>query len=265
MAKYETQGMSMYYELLGNPGNPPVLMLAGLGGAGKSWGALPERFAEDRFVILPDHRGTGRSSRTPDGYATAQLATDFASLLEHLDVGPAHVVGSSTGGAIAQLMALDHPHAVRSLTMASSFARMDGFMQREFSLRRTLLAEDDPRTIYDCYALFLFSPRYTKQNPERVAAWIENAASAPVEREIALKRIDMIMAHNVLARLGDIRQPTLVICGDNDFCTPLPQSEEIAQAIAGSQLIVLPGGGHLIHFEQEDLFSGYVRYFISAN
>ena len=121
------------------------------------------------------------------------------------------------------------------------------------------------QTVYDCYALFLFGARYSRENAERVKAWIDRVVSLPPDREVSVRRIDMIMAHNVLARLGDIRQPTLVICGDNDFCTPLPQSEEIAQAIAGSQLIVLPGGGHLIHFEQEDLFSGYVRYFISAN
>jgi len=97
MPEFQTRGMSMHYKVFGKPQNAPVLMLAGLGGTGKSWGTLPERFAEDHFVILPDHRATGQSSGSASVYTTAQLAADFASLVQHLDLGPAHVVGSSTG------------------------------------------------------------------------------------------------------------------------------------------------------------------------
>jgi aminoacrylate hydrolase len=110
MTALNTQGISLYYETFGNTTNPPVLLISGLGGMGKSWGSLIERFAENHYVILPDQRGTGRSTRAEEGYTTQQLALDMASLLEHLAVGPTHVVGSSTGGAIAQFMAINHPH-----------------------------------------------------------------------------------------------------------------------------------------------------------
>jgi aminoacrylate hydrolase len=73
--------------------------------------------------VLPDHRGTGKTTRATDGYTIAQHAADMAALLRHLELGPTHLVGSSTGGAIAQGMALDHARLVRSLTMSSSFAR----------------------------------------------------------------------------------------------------------------------------------------------
>ncbi|MGO8818857.1 MAG: hypothetical protein ACLQVG_29785 [Terriglobia bacterium] len=102
-------------------------------------------------------------------------------------------------------MALDHAADVRTLTMASSFARADAFMRREFALRRKLMAEADPHTIYNCYALFLVSPKFSRDYPDVVAQWVERAAALPPEGEIALKRIDMIMAHDVLARLGSIR------------------------------------------------------------
>jgi aminoacrylate hydrolase len=74
-------------------------------------------------VILPEQRGTGRTTRAADGYITGQMAADMAALVEHQDRGPVYVVGESTGGAIAQYMALNHPHAVRSLVMSSTFAR----------------------------------------------------------------------------------------------------------------------------------------------
>src|ERR1700678_2619304 len=157
----------------GTRGKPPVILIAGLGGAGTSWGTLPERFARDHFVVVPDQRGTGKTSRSGGGYTVSQLASDMVSLLQHLDVGPAHVVGTSTGGAIGQVMALEHAGAVRSLTASSSFARPDAFVRREFELRRKLMAEADMHTLYTCYALFLFSPSYTRENPGAVAAWVE--------------------------------------------------------------------------------------------
>ncbi len=101
MATLNTQGISQYYELLGDPANAAVMMISGLGGVGGSWGPQIKRFAERYHVILPDHRGTGHSTHSPDGHTTEQLATDMASIVANLDLGPVHVVGSSTGGAIA--------------------------------------------------------------------------------------------------------------------------------------------------------------------
>jgi aminoacrylate hydrolase len=265
MAKLETHGISLHYELLGNSGKPQVMLIAGLGGAGASWGVQAELFAKDHFVVLPDHRGTGQTTRSTDEYTIAQHAADMASLMEHLGLGPTHLVGRSTGGAIAQLMALDHAAQVRSVTMASSFARADAWLKRQFALRRKLMAEADMNTVYACYVMFLFAPDYVSRNEHAVAAWIERVAALPPEREIALKRIDMILAHDALSRLRAIRQPVLVLCGDKDFCTPVHLSEEIAQAIAGAEFVVLPGGGHFIHFEQEQRFFETVAHFLKQH
>ncbi len=268
MGTLNTEGISLYYEALGKPEHPPVLLLSGLGGVGQSWGPQIERFAERYHVLLPDQRGTGQSTRAQQGYTTEQLAADMAALVRHLELGPVHVVGSSTGGAIAQHMALDHPETVRSLVLSSTFARFDAFAQREFAVRRRIAAEWDRPAMFAAYALFLFCPRYTREHPERVAAWIERAAGHPErpgDRDIALQRIDMIAAHDALARLREIRQPTLVLCGDLNLCTPLPLSEEIARAIPGAELVVLPDAGELIELEKPDHFFDAVRTFIAKH
>jgi aminoacrylate hydrolase len=262
MTTLQTQDISLHYDLLGDPSKPPLLMIAGLGGTGASWGAQVERFARDYRVVLPDQRGTGQTTRSAGGYTTAQLATDFASLLDHLALGPVHVVGTSTGGAIAQMMALDHAQHVRTITLASSFAHFDDYVAREMGLRRKLMADADTKTIYDLYALFLFSPRFTRAHPATVAGWIERVAAVPPEREVSLKRIDMIAAHDTRSRLHDIRTPTLVLCGDHDVCTPPQLSEDLAQQIHGAELVVLPGG-HMLHMEQEAAFYDTVHAFIS--
>jgi aminoacrylate hydrolase len=264
MAALETQGISLHYETFGDRRKPPVLLLAGLGGTGQTFGPVVSRFAERYFVVLPDQRGTGQTTRSEGGYTIPQVATDMAALIEHLDLGPVHVVGSSTGGMITQTMALDHPRTVRSATIVSSYARPDAYVRRQFALRRGVAATADASEIFSCYAIFLFSPRWAARHPEAVEAWIARAASRPVEREVTLKRIDMVLAHDQAARLGQLRQPTLLVCGDQDLCCPLHLSEELAAGIPGSELVVLPGG-HFIDLEDEEKFFDTVSQFIDRH
>ena len=266
MASLTIGDFTQYYEELGESGNPTLLMISGLGGVGASWGPQIRRFSEHFHVVLPDHRGTGRSTHSPSGYTTQQLAADMTALVEHLGVGPVHVLGASTGGAIAQYMALDRPELVRSLTLSSTFARFDAFTQREFQVRRKMAELWDRPDFFAGYSLFLFSPRFTRGHPEKVQAWIDRGSShpgQPGDREIGLKRIDMIMVHDVFSRLGEIKQPTLVVCGDHNFCTPLPLSEELASTIPGAKLVVFSEGGELIELEQDakyfEVVGGFLR------
>jgi aminoacrylate hydrolase len=265
MATLNLNGFTQYYEELGDTSKPSVLMISGLGGVGASWGPQVKRFAEEYHVILPDHRGTGKSTHTPDGYTTQQLAQDMAALVEHLNLGPVHVVGASTGGAIAQYMALDHPLTVRSLTLSSTFARFDAYTHREFQVRRKMAEHWTRSEFFAGYSLFLFSPRYTREHPEPVEAWIDRGSAHPEQpgdREIGLKRIDMIAAHDTFARLGEIKQPTLVVCGTHNFCTPLPLSEELATKIPRARFVVFAEGGELIELEQDEKYFRVVGGFL---
>jgi aminoacrylate hydrolase len=268
MPTLETQGISLYYELHGEPSAPPVLLITGLGGVGKSWGEQVQRFAGSHYVVLPDQRGTGQTTHAQDGYTTQQLADDMAALVDHLRLGPVHVVGASAGGAIAQHLALEHTEIVRSLTISSSFARFDSFVRREFETRRKMAAEWDRHTLMSAYSQFLLGPRFTHDHPDRVSQWIERAAAnptAPADREIDLKRIDMVAAHDTYDRLDEIRTPTLVTCGTHNFCTTLALSEEIAARIPGAELVTFDEAGELIEFEQPEKFFQTVSRFIDSH
>lgn len=87
-----------------------------------------------------------------------------------------------------------------------------------------------------------------------MAAWVERATRAPFVRETSLKRIDMIMAHDTMARLSNIAKPTLALVGDHDACVPRQFTDELVRGIPGAKRVVLPGG-HMIHHEEEDLYS----------
>lgn len=265
MPHVEVENATIHYQVLGNPEKPKVMLIAGLGGVGMSWWPQVERFAERYHVVLPDHRGTGQSSRPEDGHTIAQNAQDMAAVLRHAGVGPAHIVGSSAGGAIAQVIALDHGDLVRSVTLTSSFARADAYMRREFSVLRYLMGQADMPTVYAAFAMILFAPEYAAQNAEMIQAWIDRAAQMPEERAIAIKRIDMVMAHDELARLGAIRRPTCVVCGDQDVCTPLSLSKQIAGAIPGSEIHIIEAGGHQIHTEKDTRYFELVSSFIDRH
>jgi aminoacrylate hydrolase len=256
VATAQVNGIEIAYEEAGD--GPPLLLLTGLGGAGRAWGSHRERFAADFRTIVPDHRGAGGSSKPADGYTIDAHAADMAELLRHLGTGPAHVVGSSTGGAIGQVMALDHPDVVRSLVLVSSWAGPDEYFRREFEVRRQVLETSGMAAYLQTSAVFLFAPSYTAAHADHLERWIAAAGSGDPDPAIVGKRIDMIVSHDARARLRSIDVPTLVVVGNEDICTPPHLSKELAARIPAAELAVLPGG-HLIHDERPDGFHDTVR------
>jgi aminoacrylate hydrolase len=261
METVDVDGIEIAYEKLGS--GPPLLLLTGLGGVGRAWGGLIERFANEYTTIVPDHRGTGSSAKPKAGYTIEALANDMAGLTRHLGLGPAHVVGSSTGGALGQVMAIDHPDTVKSLSLVSSWAGPDPYFLSQFEVRKSILLEQGVTAYARSSSLFLFAPSFASKHPEAVESWLAKATSNPGEPEIMSQRIDMILAHDQRNRLARVSVPTLVMVGDEDICTPPFASRELAALIPDALLTVLPGG-HLIYLEQPDGFFDRISQFIHA-
>ncbi|HVK36599.1 MAG TPA: alpha/beta hydrolase [Microlunatus sp.] len=118
--------VELAYTTAGDPADPPVLLVAGLGAQLISWedGFVQELVDRGLYVIRFDNRDAGLSThlgeRTELAYALADLADDAAGLIDALGLGSAHVVGVSMGGMIVQLLAIEHPDRVRSLTSIMS-------------------------------------------------------------------------------------------------------------------------------------------------
>ena len=211
MPTVTSDGVSIAYEVVGR--GPPVLMLAGLAGVGRSWGPQVDLFAQSFTVILPDHRGTGASERTTANMTVRQHAADTARVLDAVGLGACHVIGYSTGGAIAQLMGIHHARHVTSLTIAASLARADAYFRRQFVMRRRMLADSGPRAAIEASALFLFDPEFQRSNVSTVERWVDVASSAAYDPAIAAARIDMIVSHDALDDLPRITCPTHIIAG----------------------------------------------------
>ena len=262
MPVLDANGIETYYEVHGS--GPPVLLAAGLGGAGTYWREQIAPFARSHTVIVYDQRGTGRSSHVPVA-SIAELAGDALALLEALKIDRAHFVGHSTGGAIGQVLALERPERLKSLVLYATVHRSDPFRRRMWSLRKAVLAEMGAKAYAQLTSLVLYPPVWIAANDARLAeeeAVAERMLSNP---SIMASRIDAILAHDRAEELSRIRTPTLVLCARDDAMTPAYFSEDIAARIPKAEFVLLDGGGHACSKTEAREFNRHVLGFIARH
>jgi aminoacrylate hydrolase len=222
----------------------PVFLVSGLGGSGAYWKEQVPVFSRCFEVFTHDHRGVGQSDRDRSAYTVDRMAGDVLKLMDALGVEKAHVVGHSTGGAIAQTLALEHPERLASIVIAASWTRADAYFRRHFAMRKEMLSRIGPEAYIQTATLALYPPWYIAQNNEKLRlVYAQNLASFTYP-EIVLSRIEAILAFDRVADLGRVRTPTLVIGAADDVVTPAYYSEELARLIKGAELKLFPRGGH---------------------
>jgi aminoacrylate hydrolase len=259
-------GVDIDYEIL-NPDSSanPVFFISGLNGTRDSWPLQAEPFSKERPVVLHDHRGTGKSAKPPGVYSVENMAGDVAAVMDHAGIASAHLVGSSTGGAIIQVLAIDHPARVKSAAICSSWPGPDPFFVRQFTMRKKILLEMGWEDYTRLASISLHAPRFFTDNFERIeekeTLAIRNAPPAGIMAE----RIDAIIAHDQLARLGRITAPTLVAVARDDACTPPYYADQLAEKIPGSRLHLFDWGGHFVYLARPEEFNDAIRAFIEEN
>jgi aminoacrylate hydrolase len=251
---YETHGAGM-----------PLLLVPGLGGVGSYWNANIPAFSQKHRVIIHDHRGTGRSSRSQIRYSVDQMSDDLLRLMDHLEIGQAHLVGHSTGGAIGQTLAVTHPERLKSLVIYASWTKADPFFRRVFEARRTLLTAAGAAAYVRSTAVFLYPDWWVNENVRLLEEREKVAIPAFPPPEIAASRIDAVVDFDRTADLSSIRTPTLVVCAKDDFLTPPYFSRELARRILGAELRLLERGGHCASETNAAEFNDAVLRFIARH
>ena len=131
------------YDVIGT--GEPLLMINGIGAARESWsrqiGDLSARFR----CITFDNRGVGESIVPAGPYTAREMADDAARVLSAAGVGRARVLGVSMGGAVAQELAINHPHLVERLVIACSFAACDRYLERCFVIMKEMALSEGPK------------------------------------------------------------------------------------------------------------------------
>lgn len=281
MPQLNANGLTLEYDEHGNAGDPPLLLIMGLGAQMTLWPMeLVEALAGRGFrVIRYDNRDIGLSQKF-DGekvpgvawhiirkrlgfppkvpYSLVDMAADGAGVLDALDVESAHIVGASMGGMIAQLVAVNHPEKVRSLTSIFSTtgnaklpqadkAAIQALTQRPSSMDEEVLVEHGIKI-----QKAIGSPGYTA-DPVRQRERVRETVRRSVYPEGLIRQMAAIIDDgDRTARLAGVRAPTLVLHGEDDPLVKVEGGKATAAAIPGAQIKTYPGWGHDLPMELVD-------------
>ena len=244
MPKVDIGDAEIHYEEAGS--GPPLMLVPGLGGNGSFWANQVAAFKGDFRVIIHDHRGAGQSTYSPIRYSVDQMAADVLKLMDALDIDRAHFVGHSTGGAIGQTIAQDHPERLKTLGLSATWAGSDAYFRRCFEMRKAVLQSFGLERYTEIAALVLNPPFWVVDNDEAISEAAKAALDNSPPVEIMISRIDGIMAFDRRARMGEIAMPTQIIVARDDMVTPTHMTEELAAGIPHAETVLLERGGHFV-------------------
>jgi pimeloyl-ACP methyl ester carboxylesterase len=260
--------VELAYETFGDPADPPVLLVMGFATQMLGW---PDEFcrllaARNLFVVRFDNRDIGLSTHLHDApppdvmaavagdtssasYTLSEMAGDTVGLLDALGLTSAHLVGISMGGMIAQIVAIEHPERVRTLTSIMSTTGDPSVGGATPEALGALLApaattrEEAQARAVAAYRV-IGSPGYPLDEEglrERVGLSFDRAHDpAGVGRQL----LAILASPDRTPRLGEIGVPALVIHGAQDALVNVSGGRATAAAIPGSELAVLEGMGH---------------------
>lgn len=248
---YETEGIG-----------PPIVFIHGLGATSNVWHAQRTVLSGYFRVIVYDRSGCGRSPRARDGCSIDGWADELAGLLDQLDVAAAVVVGHSLGSMIAQRFAAKYPDRTRALVLAGGEAALSPRGRDILTERAQTIEADGLTAAVDPWLSGVLSPATRAANP----------ALAGLLRAMFLAYDDATYAQHARAlRDGDVREgnaqircPTLLLVGDQDPVTPLSWQQEIAAAIGGSRIRIIPDTAHMTMLEAPSVFNTALLEFLAG-
>lgn len=249
----QANGITLVYETFGPVSGPPLLLVMGLGSQMIRW---PKPFCRllaghGLFVIRFDNRDVGLSEKIPSGkpYTLSDMAADAVGLLDGLGLARAHALGISMGGMIGQVLALEHPERIRTLTCLES---------------TTSEPDLPPPTPEALEALMTIPPANREgyvDHMERVFKAFSGGSplfDAELEREVSGRCFDrnyhpdgvvgqfgaITASGGRRSALAKVTTPTLVISGDRDTLLPPEHGRDIASAVPGAEFLLVEGLGH---------------------
>lgn len=240
-----------------------VLLIAGLGGAASFWEDIVTELSHTRRVVTFDHRGTGRSDRPEGAYSIEAITADAVAVLDAVGAETAHVVGHSTGGKIAQILALDHVERVASLTLSGTWARFDRQMAELFTARSEVLRLAGPETYQRLTHALGFPSSWIESHAEILDAAISRADQGMSPRSVALARIAMLPSTDRSEELAALNVPTLVVGARDDLMIPFAQSELLHALIPGARLEEF-AGSHFFPRVHPGRFAAVVSNFFNV-
>ena len=239
----------------------PLLLIMGFAGQMELWAPLIAQLPGYQTVAF-DAPGTGHSRTSPWPLTIGGLASLTDRLCERLGFPTLDVIGYSFGGIVAQQLAAAHPKRVRRLVLASTSPGLGSLPGFRAALRLLTVPPWSYRSagfLPTAAAIFGGSLR---KDPASAARFLPTRV--PHWRGWA-HQLFAVNTYSSLPVLPFIRQPTLVMAGDDDPLVPLLNARLITQLLPTAQLEVVQGGGHLMLLERAPEAARSIRAFLEAS
>lgn len=248
MTLARVNGVGLFYEFHGPEDGELLVLNNGVFMNTTSWAfQLPDLSRRYR-VLTYDMRGQGQSEHPEGPYSLEQHGEDLAALMDHLRLGPAHMVGTSYGGELNLVMGIHHPERCRSLTIITSVSHSELMCQAMVERwRRAALLGDGPlffRLIYSD----VYSEEFLLRRPDLIP--MAEQRYAMLDLPAAARLIESFARFDVRADLGRIKVPTCIASAELDILKPRRYGEIMHAAIAGSEFHLIPGAGHVAVLER---------------
>jgi aminoacrylate hydrolase len=243
---------------------PDLFLVAGLGGRGSFWANQVAPLSKHFRVISHDHRGCGNSSPGKVVYGAEHMAEDLIALMDAMEIDTAHIVGHSTGGAIAQHIALKWPHRLGKLVLSCSWAGPDEYFVHLFRTRREILINCGPAAYFTMGTYLAMPASHLQPQMASSRAFIEERMAAFPGLEVELSRLAAVASHDLRSAVHEITSQTLCIGAKDDQITPPGFTVELAELINNAELHLLDQGGHFCPIAAKDAYTKRVLSFLKG-
>lgn len=223
------------------------------------WDRQIEALTAHHHVVALDLPGHGRSAPAPHSSGIVELAHDVATVIDDLGPLPVHVVGHSFGGMVAQELAISYPDRVRSLALAATATSFSDETRDYLRGHGSAVSSQGMSAALPSLPLSLASETLQRR-PDLLERLTKTILA--MDPDVYAAAWNEIASFDASDRLGSIRCPSLLLVGDEDRNTPPAASTELANAIPGAEMVVIPGASHMVPMEAPERFNKELLHFL---
>lgn len=252
-------GVRIPYVEQGDSSGVPVVLLHAIADSWHSFERVLLYLPDSIHAFALTQRGHGDASRPAEGYRPHDFAADLATFMDAIHLEAAVIVGGSSGGFVARRFAIDHPERTIGLVLLGSPATLrdkPGVLEIWDSTVSKLTDPVDPGFVREFAESTLAQPVPQKF----VETMVQENLKVPAR--VWRATFEGLLEDDSFGELNKIVAPTLIVWGDRDAFLPRADQETLKAAITDSRLVVYPGSGHAVYWEEPDSVASDLAAFI---